>query len=304
LHQHSTAMMRLSTCSFLIGLDLVRSYEPNEIKYTILATDKTHDTLETACQDLGDYAEQNIGPDARDPVVTSCMAGGGAPDPEKETWFGPDWKKATQAQVEREIAANKWFVCSGGEAEACFDGYEQKRYTTKEAVCDELLVGHEADEHRLRIQSVDEARADCLAATQQPGVKFTKKIEKDQHLRPLESFCKMDTLDEICENAWYDDSSEVWKLRTSCQCQPEHTVDCDFGESTQACMTRMFSNLGMDADQFERIELVVAETDSTKPHTKKITSMDDLYTQMQTQLSNKEKKWMREGKLTEADAIE
>jgi len=299
-------MVGLSTCTFLIGFDLVSSYEPNEIKYTVLATDKTHDTLDAACNDIGDYVEQNIGAKEREDVVIDCNAGSKAlEDKEKSAWFGPDWKKVTQAQAEASIANNKWFACSGAEAEKCFDGYEQNRYASRQQVCDVLLQGHEDDEHRVRMYPTDEALADCHRATEQPGVKITKKFEVDSHLRPLESLCKMDTLDEICENAWYDDASEVWKLRTSCHCQEQHKVQCDFGEKTEACMLRLFQNLGMDESEFERIEFVVAETDSTEPHTKKINSMTDLYTQMSTVVSNKEKKWQREGKLASgADLFE
>jgi len=309
LQQQSKAtMVGLSRYSVLIGFDLARSasYEPNEIKYTVLATDKHHDTLEAACHDIGDYVEQNIGTDVRHALVGNCLAGTHAvEDVGKSAWFGPDWKKSDQAAVEKAIVNNKWFACSGGEADVCFDGYEQVRFTDRQKVCETLLAGHESDAHRIRMYPKEEALQDCQRATEQPGVKFTKKFERDSHLLPLQSFCKMDTLDEICENAWYDDDSEVWKLRTSCECQKEHTVECPYGESIQDCMTRMFANLGMVSSEFERIEFVVAETDSVTPHTKKINSIEDLYTQMTTAVSNKETKWRKSGKLSSgADVFE
>merc|ERR1711862_738853 len=167
-------------------------------------------------------------------------------------------------------------------------------------VCDTLLRGYENSEDAdklLKMYTKSEANSDCHQAVLEPGVRKTKKFDVDRHLRPLESFCKMDTLDEVCENAWYDDDSDIWKIRTSCHCQPQHTVDCVYGETTKNCMQRMFSNLGMRAEEFDRIEFVVAESDSTTPHTKQIRNMADLYNQMTNAIYNKEKKWEREGKL-------
>jgi len=298
-------MVGLSTCSFLIGFNLVSCYEPNEIKYTVLATDKTHDTLDAACHDLGDYVEQNIGTAHRVNVVDACNAGTIAvEDKSKSAWFGPDWKKVTQQAAENAIASNKWFACSGGEADICFDGYEQKRFTSAQEVCDKLLEGHDDDNkdvHRNRMYPKAEALADCLKATQQPGQRFSKNFYPDKHLLPFQSFCKMDTLDVICENAWYDDDSEVWKLRTSCKCQEEHRVSCAYAEPIQDCMERMLTNIGGVSGEkdfgFERIEFVVADNDSTDPHTKKILSLPDLYAQMTTVINNKEAKWKKNGKL-------
>lgn len=304
--------MVFSTFSFLIanGLNLAnadRPYEPDEIKYKVLATDKTFEDLNAACHELGDYVDENIGVDWRHSVVNDCSQGekgGAVEDKTKSAWFGPDWKKLTQEQAEQAIANNKWFACSGGESNKCFDGYEQLRFPTKDKVCDVLLDGHEADVHRARLYPRQEAMKDCQAAIATPGVLKTKKLDPAEHLRPLESFCKMDTLDEICENAWYDDDSDVWKLRTSCQCQAKHTVDCNLGESTQSCMNRMFQNLGMDATEFERIEFVMAENDNSEPHTKKISTMDELLNQMAGVIASKEEKWVKEGKLHDQADIE
>merc|ERR1719420_1009061 len=52
------------------------------------------------------YVEQNIGADTGctgGGVLNSCNALAGEEDPTKSAWFGPDWRKTTQQEVEHKI---------------------------------------------------------------------------------------------------------------------------------------------------------------------------------------------------------